>query len=171
MFTDPSKFLQRLGYEAGFAGELDAGIMTLRLLLAGLLGALVGAEREWRNRVFGLRTHCLVSIGSATFCMTVVSLIDSFDDESTIQMDPGRIVEGIIGGIGFLGAGAIIHGDRDVRGATTGAGIWVVGGIGVAVGFGYYLHATLLTVVILFVLSVLRRLSAWLEKAGRERDH
>ena len=93
------------------------------------------------------------------------------DDESTIQMDPGRIVEGIIGGIGFLGAGAIIHGDRDVRGATTGAGIWVVGGIGVAVGFGYYLHATLLTVVILFVLSVLRRLSAWLEKAGRERDH
>jgi putative Mg2+ transporter-C (MgtC) family protein len=79
-------------------------------------------------------------------------------------IDVGRVIEGIIGGIGFLGAGAIIRERSDIRGATTGAAIWAVGAIGVACGFGYFVHAALITAVALFVMTALGFLTGRSEK-------
>ena len=84
-----------------------------------------------------------------------MELTETIGPEDHIAMDPSRVAEGIIGGIGFLGAGAIIQGARGVVGATTGASIWVVGGIGMACGFGFYFHAAVTTTIAVVVLTIL----------------
>jgi putative Mg2+ transporter-C (MgtC) family protein len=116
--------------------------MIFRIVLATLLGSLVGIERELMHKPAGLRTHMLVSLGASIF--TVVSL--SFSD------DPARIASGIVTGIGFLGAGSIIALRGHVQGITTAATLWVSAGIGLATGMGEYILAiigTLLTFGIL----------------------
>src|SRR5207253_1246753 len=108
----------------------------LRLFLAALLGSAVGLERELRDREAGLRTHLLVSLGSALF--TVVSAYGFHDflvrGGTEVRTDPTRIAAQIVTGIGFLGAGAIIRQGLSVRGLTTAATLWVVAAIGMAVG-------------------------------------
>lgn len=128
----------------------------LRLGAAALLGSLLGVEREYRNKPLGLRTNMLVAVGAASFGMMVFELTEMMREVGDhVMLDPTRVVEGIIGGIGFLGTGAIIRGRGDVIGTTTGATIWVVGGIGLACGFGLYSHAALVTFVAFLVLAVL----------------
>jgi putative Mg2+ transporter-C (MgtC) family protein len=128
----------------------------LRLGAAALLGGLLGLDREYRGKALGLRTNMLVAVGSASFGMLVFELAEIFrDPDANAMLDPTRVIEGIIGGIGFLGTGAIIQSRGDIHGATTGAAIWVVGGIGLACGFGLYLHAGIVTGIAFLVLVVL----------------
>jgi len=134
----------------------------LRLVVAAGLGAAIGVEREVRDREAGIRTHLLVSLGSALF--TIVSAYGFHEflssGASVVRADPTRIAAQIVTGIGFLGAGAIIREGISVRGLTTAASLWVVAAIGMAAGAGYYWPAVAATVLTLFALWPLRGL-AW----------
>jgi len=123
--------------------------IALRLLVAAALGGLLGYEREKEGKSAGVRTHMLVAIGAALFV-----LIPQQAGASTADLT--RVLQGLIAGVGFLGAGAIILGTKQAepRGLTTAAGIWVTAAIGVAAGMGRESTAILSTLVALFVLSV-----------------
>ena len=123
--------------------------ITLRLLVAATLGGLLGYEREQQGKSAGVRTHMMVAIGAALFV-----LIPQQAGASTADLT--RVLQGLVAGVGFLGAGAIILGTKQVetRGLTTAAGIWVTAAIGVAAGMGRESTAVLSTLVALFVLSV-----------------
>ena len=123
-----------------------------RLLVAAILGGLVGLERERLNRAAGLRTHVLVSVGSALF--TLLSLY-GFREAGKVN-DPARVAAQIVSGIGFLGAGTIMKHGATVRGLTTAATLWVVAGIGMAAGAGFYLGGLLTTAVVIVALVVLK---------------
>ena len=145
---------------------LGPGEIALRLGAAIALSCLIGLDRELKDKPLGLRTHMLVALGAASFCLIMIELLHTPNPGSNARpIDAGRVLEGIIGGIGFLGAGAIIQGRQRVFGATTGAAIWVVGAIGMACGFGFFVHAIAVTLLALFVLTVL----GLLERAGPRR--
>jgi len=139
------------------ASPLD---MLLRLTLAAVMGAVVGWERERLDKPAGLRTHMMVSLGAATFTLATLQLFLMVEGEPQGRSDPVRLVEGIVGGIGFLGAGQIIQSRGSVQGVTTAAGIWVVGAVGIACGIGHYALAAMtvgLAVIILAMVRVLQR--------------
>ena len=123
--------------------------MILRLLLAAALGAGIGYQRERVNKPAGLRTHILISLGSALF--TVVSIFGF-----GVGVDPSRVAAGVVTGIGFIGAGVILRGVRGehVVGLTTAASIWAVAAIGMAAGVGMYLIATIVAVIAVLVLMI-----------------
>jgi putative Mg2+ transporter-C (MgtC) family protein len=128
--------------------------LAVRLLVAAVLGALIGLEREYHAHPAGMRTHLLVSVGSATF--TVLS-IEAFQAPGA---DPGRIAAQVVTGIGFLGAGAILKEGRTVKGLTTAASLWAVAGIGMAAGaaaWGVAVAATIISVVSLWPLREIER--------------
>lgn len=108
---------------------------VLRLLLAALLGGIIGWDREYRAKEAGLRTHFLVALGSAL--LMIVSQ-HGFADVPALGRDPGRIAAQVVSGIGFIGAGTILIQKQFVRGLTTAAGLWATSGIGLAVGGGMY---------------------------------
>jgi putative Mg2+ transporter-C (MgtC) family protein len=134
--------------------DLSATIPELlaRLVLAAIMGGIVGWERETKDKPAGLRTHMMVAVGAATFTLATLQLF--ILAEPNASSDPTRIVEGVVGGIGFLGAGQIIQSRGSVHGVTTAAGIWVVGAIGVACGIGHYVLAGA-TVTLAFVILAL----------------
>jgi putative Mg2+ transporter-C (MgtC) family protein len=140
---------------------LDWWEVLLRLALAAALGAAIGFERELREREAGLRTHLLVSLGSALFTITSAYGFHAFlaSGQSVVRADPTRIAAQIVTGIGFLGAGAIIRQGLSVRGLTTAATLWVVAAIGLASGAGYYSAALITTVLVLLSLWPLRILA------------
>jgi putative Mg2+ transporter-C (MgtC) family protein len=151
----------------GGGAWLGPGETALRLGAAIALSCLIGLDRELKDKPLGLRTNMLVALGAACFCVIMVELLHmTAPGPNARPIDAGRVLEGIIGGIGFLGAGAIIQNRARVFGATTGAGIWVVGGIGMACGFGFYLQAVVVTLLALFVLTVL----GFLERSRRQDD-
>ena len=118
--------------------------MVLRLLLAAALGAIIGFQREHVGKPAGVRTLGLISAGSAMF--SVISIL-SFPGG-----DPSRVAAGVVTGIGFLGAGAILHRHGGVEGLTTAATIWVAAGIGLASGAGLYIIAPVVTAIALILL-------------------
>ena len=123
--------------------------ITLRLFVALLLGGVIGIEREYRSKEAGFRTHFLVALGSALFC--VVSQYGfGFD-----LKDSSRVAAQVVSGIGFLGAGTIIFQKNVVRGLTTAAGLWVTAAIGLACGTGMYIAAAIATAIVLFGLEVM----------------
>lgn len=127
-----------------------------RLILAAVLSGIVGFEREFHGRAAGFRTHILLCIGSTLIMLTSMHIFDIYYPR--ISPDPARIAAGVITGIGFLGAGTILHFKSSIRGLTTAASLWVVSGIGLAVGSGFYYGAiltTLLTMVALMIFSKL----------------
>jgi putative Mg2+ transporter-C (MgtC) family protein len=146
-----------------FADFMTQGVspllLVIRLTLAALLGALFGWEREASDKPAGLRTHMLVSIGSATFTLlgfeTGAELAERFGEAG---LDPTRIVQGIVGGLGFLGAGSIIKSRNadDVTGLTTAASVWFTGALGVACGMGAFLLAGISALLGFLVLTLLR---------------
>lgn len=112
----------------------------LRLIFALLAGAILGLDREIRSRRVGVRTYMMVALGSAIF--TIVSIEMSLDlQASGLSADPTRVIQGIVGGLGFLGAGAIIQGDKRVGGMVTAASLWLAGGLGLSAGMGYGLFS------------------------------
>lgn len=125
--------------------EPDAAILALRVLVAALLGAALGLEREWRGKEAGLRTNTLIAIGAALF--SAVSLL--------FAGDPGRVAAQVVTGVGFLGAGAIMRTGGSVQGLTTAAMIWVNAAIGVAAGAGYIRLAVIVTGITLVAMLAL----------------
>ncbi|MBU4612057.1 MgtC/SapB family protein [Achromobacter sp. GG226] len=142
--------------------------IVIRLSMAVLLGGLLGYERESHGKSAGLRTHMLVALGAAMFVLVPLQAGMSINDSS-------RVLQGIIAGIGFLGAGAIMksRGDGRIHGLTTAASIWLTASVGIAAGMGRESTAVITTLFALFILSVLKRFSRELEpdveRAERER--
>lgn len=131
---------------------MDYLTISLRLVISLIFGGMVGFERETSGRPAGLRTHLLVCVGATL--ITIVS-ITGFP----FTADPARVAAQIVSGVGFLGAGTIMKEGVSVKGLTTAASLWVVAGIGMAVGTGNYLAATLATAFVIIALSFVRRLS------------
>lgn len=129
------------------------GQIMLRLMLSVILSGLIGLERQIHRRTAGLRTHILVSLGSCLIMLTSLYIFDIYKNQ--VSLDPARIAAGVITGIGFLGAGAILREREQIKGLTTAASLWIVAGIGLAVGCGFYnaaIFTTLLALVVLFFL-------------------
>lgn len=130
--------------------------IVLKIIIAALLGATLGLEREVSKKPAGLRTHTLICIGAALFAIISLSFVDVGQ-----RADISRVAAGVVTGIGFLGAGMIFREKDRVVGLTTAAEVWVLGSIGLAVGIGLYWVAILTTVIVLIVLFG----GKWFEKA------
>ena len=140
--------------------------MMGRLVLAAVLGGVIGLERESLSRPAGFRTHILVSIGSSLLAM--VSFHVTAVHQGVAAADPGRIAAQVVSGIGFLGAGTILRAGVTVRGLTTAASLWTVAGVGLAVGVGLYLPAVVTTVIVLGALLWLNRIDFMLQRRQQE---
>ena len=133
-----------------------------RLVLAAFLGFLVGLERELAGQAAGERTHALASLGAATFALISVTAFPG--------SDPARVAAGVVTGLGFLGAGMILkEKGREVQGLTTAAGIWAVGGIGLAIGAGLYLLGVT-SAILVGLLLALEQLLKIDERLARRRE-
>ena len=130
--------------------------ILIRLSLAAGLGGVIGIERELRDRYAGLRTHLLVSVGSALFTLVSAYAWTGFQFKGSVGYDPTRIAAQIVTGVGFLGAGAIIRQGVTVHGLTTAATLWAAAAIGMASAVGFYSAAVIATGVTLVVLYPLR---------------
>lgn len=136
--------------------------MLIRIALAGILGGLIGLERQMRAKEAGLRTHILVGIGSAMFMLVSKYGFADMLNRDHVALDPSRIAAQVVSGMGFLGAGTIIIQKQIVKGLTTAAGLWVTGAIGLVIGSGMYEIGVYGTVLTLVVLEMFRRISHWL---------
>jgi len=150
-----------------FAGPtIEWPEVLLRLFVAAALGGAIGLERELRERQAGLRTHLVVSVGSALFTLVSAYGFSNFG----ARVDPTRIAAQIVTGIGFLGAGAIIRQGLSVRGLTTAATLWVVAAVGLAAGAGYYSAAVITTALVLLALYPLRIMAYRILRRFRPED-
>ncbi len=139
--------------------------IMIRLLLAGLLGGVIGYEREHTNRPAGFRTHILVCVGSALVMITSEFIFEKY--RGTVNLDPARLGAQVISGIGFLGAGTIIRDGFNVRGLTTAASLWAVSCVGIAVGIGFYEGAVAATFLIFLTLITLKKAERHFSKKNR----
>jgi putative Mg2+ transporter-C (MgtC) family protein len=128
-----------------------------RLLLAGLLGSVLGVEREWHHRAAGLRTNTLIAMGAAIYTLISIHMVGP-------NADATRIPSTIVNGVGFLGGGAILRTNGSIQGLTTAATIWVNAAIGMAAGAGYYSVAISGTLTALIVLTVLKRVETRMDR-------
>jgi putative Mg2+ transporter-C (MgtC) family protein len=142
--------------------ELSDAQVIQRLLLAAAIGGLIGAERELRRKSAGFRTNILIALGSAIFTIVGISFASG---------DPSRVSAQIVTGIGFLGAGAILHDRKTVHGLTTAATVWVNAALGVAAGTGNFRLATIAGAITLAVLLILGPVERTIEmRAGIKRN-
>jgi putative Mg2+ transporter-C (MgtC) family protein len=135
--------------------------MVLRLLAALFAGAMIGYERSYHGRPAGFRTHALVCMASSVLMLVTVyeaHWVKTAAD--TVRLDPTRMAQGIMTGIGFLGAGAIVKEGLSIRGLTTAASIWITAAIGVLAGIGFYFPLVVSVLITLGVLSLFRRIEA-----------
>ncbi|SHI81388.1 MgtC family protein [Clostridium cavendishii DSM 21758] len=139
--------------------------IILRLILAVIIGGAIGFERESHNRPAGFRTHILVALGATIISIIQVQMFDEAMNlikekpelVNVIKIDFGRLGAQVVSGIGFLGAGTIIHKRGSIEGLTTAATLWVVGCLGLAVGLGYYTVSILGTIAVILILVILKR--------------
>lgn len=149
---------------------LSQGEMIARLLLAALLGGLIGIERERTSWFAGLRTHMLVCTGS-----TLIMIVSQYGfagvlHKDFVVLDPSRIAAQVVSGIGFLGAGTILFWKNTIRGLTTAASLWAVAAIGLSIGGGLYLAATVATMLCLFVLAGVKPIERAFFKRRLEKE-
>lgn len=136
--------------------------VSLRLMLAAMLGGMLGYERERHGKAAGIRTHMLVSMGAALFVLGAV--MGGVGDDAV-----SRVVQGVVTGIGFLGAGTILKSGKlaEVKGLTTAAGVWMTSAVGVCIGLGLQAIAVMATLMMLFILNVIPQILKQLEKHRR----
>jgi putative Mg2+ transporter-C (MgtC) family protein len=149
--------------------HLPLATIGMRLLVAALLGAVIGIDREWRSRPAGLRTHMLTALAAALFTVLTFEIVysDVLSHENA-RADPIRVIEAVTAGVAFLAAGTIIRSrGGGVHGLTTGAGMWLAGSLGVAVGLGYLAVAALAAIFAFVIISLL----GWAENAVRRSDN
>jgi len=140
----------------------DVTRITIRLVIAALLGGILGFEREQKRKAAGLKTHMLVALGAALFVLIP-------QQAGTSDADLTRVFQGIIAGVGFLGAGAIIKGnvEEDIKGLTTAAGIWLTAAIGIAAGMGRETTAVLSTILAVVILTAVSRFGRFLQSRDK----
>ena len=138
---------------------LPQHIIAIRLVIAAILGGLIGVERQWHTSGAGLRTHILVSVAAALFTILAFEIYHTLPAEGQGRADPIRAVEAVTAGIAFLGAGAIFRSGGGVQGLTTGAGMWLAGAVGVSTALGYYIISAGTALLAVLVLAALRVLS------------
>lgn len=141
--------------------------LIIKLLLASLLGGLIGLEREVHGRPAGFRTHLLVSLGSCLFVISSIHFYELYGNRGgsgPLGVDPSRIAAQVVTGIGFLGAGAIIREGASIRGLTTAACLWVAAAIGLACGAGLFLVSLLVTCLALLSLLLLKKVENLLRR-------
>ncbi|SIN82668.1 putative Mg2+ transporter-C (MgtC) family protein [Vannielia litorea] len=150
---------------ADFTGTFAAvpwPVALVRLLAAAVLGGLIGLEREWRDKPAGLRTHILIALAACLFIVISQQLSElSFGPQENMRVDPLRLIEAVTAGVAFLAAGIIFTKGDTVRNTTTGASMWLAGGVGLACGAGQLplaAMATAITISVLWLLKVLMRL-------------
>ena len=141
---------------------MDIFLVSTRLILAAILGAVIGIEREIKNRAAGFRTHIIVSVGACLIMLIGIDGIGEFSSDTA--RDTARIAGQVVSGIGFLGAGTILQKKNGVSGLTTAATLWLSGAIGLAVGIGYYEGAIIATVICLITLVSLKGISDLINK-------
>jgi len=144
---------------------LPLSTVFVRMLAALVFGALVGFERERKNRAAGLRTHMLVCLAAASVTLITIEIahMQTFQNDA-IRIDPVRLVEAVTGGVAFLAAGFIVFANGKVHGLTTGAGMWLAGAIGLACGLGLFQIAANATVLAIVVLWALGRMEVHLDR-------
>ena len=144
-------------------------IILSRLLIAAIAGGIIGLERSYHGRPAGLRTHTLVCVSSALLMLLTVFQWELLAQapHDTLRVDPTRMAQGIMTGIGFLGAGVIMKENLTIRGLTTAASVWITAAIGIIIGMGFYAAAGTATVITLLVLSSL----GWVERKLRSRRY
>lgn len=130
----------------------------IRIGVAGLLGAMIGIEREIRSKEAGLKTHFLVAVGSALIMVVSKYAFSDIVFEDHTSLDPSRIAAQVVSGVGFLGAGTIIIQKQAVKGLTTAAGLWATAGIGLAIGAGMYVVGIGATILVLIGLEIVSRI-------------
>jgi putative Mg2+ transporter-C (MgtC) family protein len=156
--------------------ELEAAApllrVVLRLLCAVLLGGLIGWDRERREKPAGLRTHMMVTLGSAAFVLLALDITSELSFRPGANLvDPTRVLQGVVGGIGFLGAGCIIQSRGHVKGVTTAASLWVAGALGAACGMGAHVLAAVTAALALVILSVIGRFEPQTPKHEEANEH
>ncbi len=141
---------------------IDNREIFLRVVSALLAGGLVGFERERKGKPAGFVTNVLVCVGAASIAI-IQSLIvrDTLIYDYPVKSDPGRLIAQVVSGVGFLGAGAILHEKGSVKGITTAATIWVVAAIGIAFGMGYYLLGSIVTFTVYFSIMILKKIELY----------
>lgn len=134
--------------------------IIFQTVLALILGALIGLEREYKKKEAGLQTYSLVSLGACLLTLISLELVNLYSGESNVGIDPSRIIQAVAIGIGFIGAGVIFQRPSRIEGLTTAAGLWTTAAIGIAVGIGLYFLAifgAFLAILILFGFGFLER--------------
>ncbi len=138
-------------------------ILFIRLILACILGGIIGYERESNNQPAGFRTYILVCVGSALVMCTSQWMFNIYHGLTTV--DPARLGAQVISGIGFLGAGTIMRNGMNIRGLTTAASLWAVSCVGLAVGIGFYEGAVVTTILIYITLIILKKMERHVKKS------
>jgi putative Mg2+ transporter-C (MgtC) family protein len=150
---------------------LSEGVIAARLCLAVALGGVIGFEREQMARPAGLRTHMLTALAAALFTVITMEIHAGVLREASGQStDPIRVIEAVTAGVAFLAAGAIFRSQGDVKGLTTGAGMWLAGAIGVACGAGYGILALMATILAAIILVAVRWLEGYAKDTGQDGD-
>lgn len=147
----------------------DYFIILVRLLAAAAAGSAIGFERSYNGRPAGMRTHALVCLASSLLMLLTVYQWRLLSDVpiETIRVDPTRMAQGIMTGIGFLGAGVIMREKLTIRGLTTAASVWITAAIGIIIGMGFFVAAGVAIVTTLLILSTL----GWLERKLKSRRY
>ena len=139
----------------------------VKIFLSVLLSGLIGIEREYRQKIAGIKTHILVGVGSTLVVLTSLHLFEVYQARTVV--DPTRMIAGIIQGIGFLCAGTIIRAGSNVIGLTTAATLWIVSGIGIAVGAGDYVSAVAVSIVCVLTLTLVRYLEGHVNERANSK--
>ena len=154
-----------------FETQIPVYEIALRLALALVLSMALGYEREAFNKPAGLRTHMLVALAACAFtivALEMVAALDNTGDPTSVAADPTRVIEAVVTGVAFLGAGTIIQARGNVIGITTGASIWLAGAIGLSCGGGYYIIAVITLALALITLTALGAIAQRMLRRGRD---
>jgi putative Mg2+ transporter-C (MgtC) family protein len=145
--------------------------LVIRITTGGLLGGVIGYERDRHGRPVGLRTHLLVALASATFMVVSSHFVyfQGYGKDDLVEVDASRIAASVVSGIGFLAGGAILRTGLTVQGLTTAAGLWLVTAIGLCAGAGMYVEAVVVTALGVVSLTVLRRFEDKNDQLVRKR--
>lgn len=136
--------------------------VIFQLVLAVVLGGLIGLEREYRQRAAGIKTYTLVCLAAALFTILSREAFDAYWIRTSF--DPSRIISSILIGIGFIGAGVIFKRPEKIQGITTAAGLWITTAVGISVGCGWYVISILTTIIVIILLFILRRVDVWFDR-------
>lgn len=155
----------------GTPTSMALSAIIIRLLIALVCGAAIGFEREWRSHAAGLRTHILVCLSAAIVAILTIEITHhSAFSRDAIRLDPIRLIEAVTAGVAFLAAGMIVFNKGEVKGLTTGAGLWFAGSIGLACGLGFWQIGLIATLFAVSVLWLIHRLENHLPLPPRDPD-